>query len=162
MSPSSRGSASPHSIVSGRNVHSLAHAVLGAFLIVTQVVPLPVIVQMLTSTGCILHIASHASLAMLEKDPLTGQPPEVESLSSRDAMMFPIIGSSALFTMYVAYKLLSKVWVNFLLTTYLTLVGLVALAETLRPIVEPLFPEKLRRRELEPVRLVCVSSGSPW
>lgn len=129
-----------------RTMYIAAHAALGFVTIVTQFVLLPVIVQMLLYTGAILYISSHHSLAMFEKDPETGEHPEVESVSRKDAMLFPIVGSGALFSMYVAYKFFGKYWVNLLLTTYLTVIGLVALAESLRPVLAPLLPEEMQKR----------------
>jgi len=84
-------------------------------------------------TGSILYIGSHHSLSLLDSESATGRSVKVETVSKRDAMLFPVIGSVALFSMYLAYKFFGAFWVNMLLTTYLTCVGLVALAQTLRP-----------------------------
>merc|ERR1719313_706787 len=61
-------------------------------------------------------------------------------------MMFPIVGSCALFSMFIAFKFLGKEWVNFLVTTYLTIIGVVALAESIRPLLCPVFTEAMNKR----------------
>lgn len=132
--------------MSPRTLYVGAYVALGSLILATQFVILPVLLQMLVYTGTILYIASHHSLSMFDKDPETGEHQEVESLSRRDAMLFPVVGSVALFSMYVAYKFFGKYWVNLLLTTYLTAIGLVALAESLRPVVGVVLPEEMRKR----------------
>mmetsp|Transcript_29144 Transcript_29144/g.74031 ORF Transcript_29144/g.74031 Transcript_29144/m.74031 type:complete len:392 (-) Transcript_29144:176-1351(-) len=136
---------SPEALHSPRALYVAAHAMLGLLLVVTSVVIVPVLVQMLLYTGSILYIGSHHSLSLFDEDPSTGKAAKVETVSKKDAMLFPVIGSVALFSMYLAYKVFGTYWVNVLLTTYLTCVGLVALAETLRPILAPLLPEGTRK-----------------
>lgn len=133
-------------MMSPRTLYYGAFATLGSLAVVTKFVILPVIVQMLLYTSCILYISCHHSLSMFNKDPETGEVAEVETVSKKDAMMFPVMGSVALFSMYVAYKFFGKYWVNLLLTTYLTLVGFIALGETLRPPLECFVPEACAKR----------------
>lgn len=123
-----------------------AHGVLIALMVSTNFVLLPIIFQMLAYTGAILYIGCHHSLKMFEKDPETGEQQEVESVSKKDAMMFPIFGSVALFSMFVAFKFFGKEWVNFLVTTYLTVIGVVALAESIRPLLCPFFTAAMNKR----------------
>lgn len=123
-----------------------AHAVLIALMVSTNFVLLPIIFQMLAYTGAILYIGCHHSVRMFEKDPDTGEQQEIESVSKKDAMMFPIVGSCALFSMFIAFKFLGKEWVNFLVTTYLTIIGVVALAESIRPLLCPVFTEAMNKR----------------
>merc|ERR1719421_1660591 len=101
---------------------------------------------MICYSAPILYIASHNSLSMFAKDPETGEKAEVETVSSRDAMLFPFIGSAALFSLYVAYKFFGKYWVNLLLTTYISILGAVAVAETFVPVITPVFPAGMRAK----------------
>ncbi len=58
-------------------------------------------------TVVIIFIGSHLSLRLRDKsDPLNA---DAEVLTSKDALKFPLIGSSVLFGFYVAYKFLDKV-----------------------------------------------------
>lgn len=118
----------------------LSYGILAFLVVITNVVILPILPQMLLYTGSILYIACHHSLMMFNKDPETGEVAEVETLSRRDAMMFPVAGSVALFSMYVAYKFFGKYVVNLLLTTYLSAFGLAALGESLRPVMRTVVP----------------------
>ncbi|KJE88500.1 hypothetical protein CAOG_008391 [Capsaspora owczarzaki ATCC 30864] len=63
-----------------------------------------------------------------------------ESMTSHDAKMFPIIASCMLFGLYVVFKLFSPELVNFVLTGYFMLLGVFALAKTIRQSVEHLAP----------------------
>ncbi len=54
-----------------------------------------------------IFIGSHLSLRLRDKsDPENA---DVEVLSSKDALKFPLIGSSVLFGFYIAYKFVDKV-----------------------------------------------------
>jgi len=74
-----------------------------------------------------IYIGSHWSLK---------QKGQVETMSSKDAWMFPIIGSGVLFGLYMLFKLFSKDSINLLLTAYFLFFGLIALAATVNPVVE--------------------------
>jgi len=60
-------------------------------------------------------------------------------MSSSDAWKFPFIGSGVLFGLYIAFKAFSKDSLNFLLTVYFLFFGVVAIGQTVRPLIAPLF-----------------------
>ncbi|CAD98632.1 shanti/Ykl100cp/Minor histocompatibility antigen H13-like; presenilin, signal peptide peptidase family, with 10 transmembrane domains and a signal peptide [Cryptosporidium parvum Iowa II] len=112
--------------------YCLSYLVLALAILITNFKPLPIIVQMLMYTSSIIYIGSYLSLSQTIIDPKTGEKDRsTESLSRKDAMMFPVIGSVALFSLYLAYKFLPVYWVNLLLTSYLFIIGAVALMETI-------------------------------
>jgi len=53
-------------------------------------------------------------------------------MSSKDAYMFPFIGSGVLFGLYILFRVFHKDYINFLLSGYFLLFGIYALASTLR------------------------------
>ena len=61
-------------------------------------------------------------------------------MTSKDAAMFPLIASCALFGLYVFFKVFSKEHINLLLTVYFFFLGVFALAHILSPIVSKLVP----------------------
>jgi len=63
----------------------------------------------------------------------------VETLSSKDAYMFPVIGSGVLFGLYLLFKYFSKEYVNLLLTTYFLFFGILAVSSSIHPIFLWLF-----------------------
>ncbi|KAF7458523.1 putative signal peptide peptidase [Cryptosporidium felis] len=113
-------------------MYYLSYLSLTLVILITHFKPLPILVQMLMYTCSIIYIGSYLSLSQIIIDPKTGEKDRsTESLTRRDAMMFPVIGSAALFSLYLAYKFLPTYWVNLLLTSYLFLIGAVALMETI-------------------------------
>jgi minor histocompatibility antigen H13 len=78
----------------------------------------------------------------------------VESMSSRDAYMFPFIGSAVLFGLYLLFRLFHKDYINLLLSGYFLLFGILALGTTLRPVFELLFPKLVRKKN--PIRFSFV------
>ena len=58
-----------------------------------------------------------------------------ETMSSKDAYMFPIIGSAVLFGLFLAFMLISKEYVNLVLTIYFLGFGIGALTSTISPIL---------------------------
>ncbi|PRP84158.1 hypothetical protein PROFUN_04149 [Planoprotostelium fungivorum] len=61
---------------------------------------------------------------------------EIESMSTEDAMKFPLVGSAVLFGLYLAFKFFSKEYINLLLTGYFLFFGLLAVAGTLKHVVQ--------------------------
>ncbi len=54
-------------------------------------------------------------------------------MSTKDAYMFPLVGSCVLFGLYLLFKFLNKDYVNFLLTAYIFVLGVFALGGVLKP-----------------------------
>lgn len=65
---------------------------------------------------------------------------KIESMSKKDAAMFPLIASGALFGLYIFFKIFSKEYINLLLTVYFFLIGVLCITNLLRPFVAPLLP----------------------
>ncbi|CDI78931.1 signal peptide peptidase domain-containing protein, putative [Eimeria acervulina] len=117
---------------------------LAVVMVTPWLYPLPVLLQMGLYTAPILYVGSHLSLKQNEVDATTGEKlNKGEAMNRTDAMLFPVFGSIALFSLYLAYKFLGTVWVNMLLTLYLTGVGLLALGETTFAVAKPLCPPHL-------------------
>ncbi|KAI8997326.1 signal peptide peptidase-domain-containing protein [Pilobolus umbonatus] len=64
----------------------------------------------------------------------------VESLTSNDAYMFPVIGSCVLFSMYLVYRYLNKDYINYILTSYFSIMGCGAVAKTLLLVTKAITP----------------------
>lgn len=56
-----------------------------------------------------------------------------EKMSTKDAMMFPLIASCALFGLYLLFHFFGKEYVNFLLTAYFFVLGVLSLTNFLSP-----------------------------
>lgn len=89
---------------------------------------------LLTMAVVPIYIGAHKSLAPLQV---------VDSLSAKDAYMFPVMGSVVLFSLYLMFKFLAKEWINFLLSSYFMLLGIGAIATALHPLLERLLPKSL-------------------
>lgn len=61
-------------------------------------------------------------------------------MTSKDAYMFPVMGSAVLVSLYLLFRFLDKNFVNLLLTVYFLVIGFIALAQTFGPILLKLFP----------------------
>jgi len=66
-----------------------------------------------------------------------------ETMSTRDACMFPFIASFVLLSIYIVFKLFSKEHVNFLLTLYFFILGIFALTHVLSPLLSKFVPSSL-------------------
>lgn len=55
-------------------------------------------------------------------------------MTDNDAYMFPVFASVFLFGLYVVFKLFSKEYVNMLLSTYVLIVSLAAVYNTIKPL----------------------------
>ncbi|EER03545.1 multi-pass transmembrane protein, putative [Perkinsus marinus ATCC 50983] len=122
--------------------YKASYAILGLLFVVTNFVIIPVNLQMLLYTAPIMCIACHQSLK-LNNTNADGKKEDMDSVSQKDAMMFPVFGSIALLSLYLAYKLVSPYLMNLLLTGYLGMLGVGALAETVKPLVDSCLSEDL-------------------
>lgn len=131
-----------------KNLYYGSFGIIGAILAATRFVVIPANVQMPLLTAAILFIGSHQSLKLSELDAVTGKrASEGEAISKKDAMMFPLFGSLALVSLYVAYKFIGKEYMNMLLTSYIMLAGVSAVAQTLEPFFNPMFPQSFREKK---------------
>ncbi|CAK1553103.1 unnamed protein product [Leptosia nina] len=64
----------------------------------------------------------------------------LETMSNRDALIFPIIASCALFGLYIFFQFFSKEYINLLLTGYFFFLGVLALSHLLSPIIAVMMP----------------------
>lgn len=69
----------------------------------------------------------------------SGEKPE--TMSRKDAAIFPIIASGTLFGLYLIFKIFSKEYINLLVTGYFFFLGVLALAHIFSPIVNKFIPE---------------------
>lgn len=74
---------------------------------------------------------SFKSVTHQRKQKESGEKPE--TMTRKDAAMFPVIASGALFGLYIFFKLFSKEYINLLLTGYFFLLGVLAMAHILSP-----------------------------
>lgn len=63
-----------------------------------------------------------------------------DTMTSKDAMMFPLIASCALFGLFIFFKIFNKDYINLLLTGYFFFLGILALAHLLSPVIGSLIP----------------------
>eukprot|EP00095_Tigriopus_kingsejongensis_P001075 snap_masked-scaffold1123_size61443-processed-gene-0.3 protein:Tk01075 transcript:snap_masked-scaffold1123_size61443-processed-gene-0.3-mRNA-1 annotation:"hypothetical protein DAPPUDRAFT_303875" len=104
--------------------------------------------------GAFRSIQSHSDQKAESKR--TGEAPE--RMTSKDAAMFPIIASCALFGLYVFFQIFSKDHINLLLSVYFFVLGIFALTHMVSPLVTKLIPSFV---PLIPYRLTFVQEGDP-
>uniref|UniRef100_A0A6B2L7X3 Uncharacterized protein n=1 Tax=Arcella intermedia TaxID=1963864 RepID=A0A6B2L7X3_9EUKA len=83
-----------------------------------------------------IYIGSQLSLRRKDTDDKKNE----ETLSKKDAYMYPVYGSGVLFGLYVLFRLFSKEYINLLLTAYFLFFGFFALVETLTPLISSFIP----------------------
>lgn len=67
--------------------------------------------------------------------------PPTETMSKEHAMRFPLVGSAMLFSLFLAFKLLSKDLVNAVLTCYFFVLGIIAFSATILPFIKRFLPK---------------------
>ncbi|KAK3091587.1 hypothetical protein FSP39_020978 [Pinctada imbricata] len=75
----------------------------------------------------------------------SGEKPE--TMSSKDAAMFPLIASGTLFGIYLVFQIFSKEHINLLLTVYFFFLGVLALAHIASPYFAKLIPNSFPNME---------------
>ena len=67
-------------------------------------------------------------------------------MTSKDAMMFPVYGSGALFSLYMLVKMFGKEYMNMLLTVYFSVAGIVAVQLGTRGLLVLVLPQSVLDR----------------
>ncbi|XP_014207130.1 minor histocompatibility antigen H13 [Copidosoma floridanum] len=76
---------------------------------------------------------------------ISGEKPE--TMSRKDAAMFPLISSVALFGLYIFFQLFSKEYINLLLTGYFFFLGILALCHLSSPLITSLVPAAIPKTQ---------------
>eukprot|EP00744_Colponema_vietnamica_P001667 GILI01002738.1.p1 GENE.GILI01002738.1~~GILI01002738.1.p1 ORF type:complete len:386 (-),score=149.05 GILI01002738.1:388-1545(-) len=136
-------------MVSTRQLTLACYGSLAAVQLIAAYIETPIHIQMLIMTSAIIYIGSHRSLGISVQKADNSSVPinqqQQESLSSKDAWMFPVIGSAVLFSLYVLFKVFPKEWINFVLSLYFSGIGSFAVAGTLHPLISLVAPAALAR-----------------
>ena len=131
---------------------TLSSLTIVALSIASRLILIPYVVHLLVLVTCILYTAAHLSLPLRQEQALArgeidptaaltestnadndnanATPITSETLRREDAMKMPIIGSFALFSLYLAFKFFDKETVNFIISFYFGLVGCLAVTAT--------------------------------
>ncbi|CXI93035.1 signal peptide peptidase, putative [Plasmodium berghei] len=125
-------------------IYYSCYAIIVLTIILSRFIVIPLILQMTLYTFITIYIGSHESIRQLEADDKTQK---TDHITTYDAIMFPIIGSAALLTLYFAYKFLDPYYVNLLLTVYLTMAGVFSLQSVFSTVLEPFFPKIFKKDE---------------
>ncbi|GIY36461.1 minor histocompatibility antigen H13 [Caerostris darwini] len=89
-----------------------------------------------------IFFGAFRSVKFLKKQKDSGEKPE--TMSKKDAAMFPLIASCALLGLYIFFKIFSKEYINLLVTLYFFGLGVLALTHILSPFVSKFVPESYR------------------
>jgi minor histocompatibility antigen H13 len=86
-------------------------------------------------------IGSFKSVKHQKKQQESGE--EIETMSTKEALLFPLIASCTLFGIYVVFQIFSKEHINLLLAFYFFLLGVIALTRMLNSISCMFWPKSL-------------------
>nr|CAD7257325.1 unnamed protein product [Timema shepardi]CAD7571711.1 unnamed protein product [Timema californicum] len=86
--------------------------------------------------GSFRSVKHHKEQKVLYQE--SGEKPE--TMSHKEALMFPFMASIALFGLYIFFQIFSKEYINMLLTGYFFFLGVLALSHLLSPVISSLVP----------------------
>lgn len=128
---------------SGAKINNPATKALVALAILAALpafVPIPVNLNIIATASLCVFVGCWRSVK--------ATPPE-DSMSRKDAMTFPLIGSAVLLGLFLLFKFLPQELVNTVLTAYFVLIGIFAITVTIAPFVALVFPRSTRSREFK-------------
>jgi len=132
---------------SGNILLSLSYVFLFALWGLSYFILIPVSFNLIASSSLIIFIGSHRSLKLEGgTDGADGQSgaeaksEKKETISKEDAYKFPLVGSAALFSLYIAFKFFDKDIVNLILSFYFSVIGVFTLTNTLAPFMSQFIP----------------------
>ncbi|KAL4119343.1 hypothetical protein QTP88_012160 [Uroleucon formosanum] len=72
-----------------------------------------------------------------------------ESMTEKDALMFPVFASGALFTLYIIFRVFSKEYINLLVTLYFYVLGVAALSNILSTKFSIILPKSIPKTKYQ-------------
>ena len=68
---------------------------------------------------------------------------QAETMTQKDAMKFPLVGSCVLFGLYLLFKFIGKEYVNALLTFYFLAIGVICVGGFFEPFIAKIVPKSI-------------------
>jgi len=94
-----------------------------------------------------VYLGSLKSIIYHAKQKASGEPMDI--LTTKDAAMFPIIASCALFGLYIVFRVFSKDYVNMLLGVYFFVIGVGAMTNIFSPYMSMILPKSVPLKKFE-------------
>ncbi|GFR51918.1 hypothetical protein Agub_g14402 [Astrephomene gubernaculifera] len=117
----------------------IAHLLLLALSLAPLVINVPTNVNIVATAALAVYAGSWRSVKPA---------PPTESMTKKDAMRFPIVGSCVLFGLFLLFKFVPKWIVNALLSLYLGGIAVFILTSAILPYVLDFFPERIQHMEI--------------
>lgn len=100
-----------------------AYLTLIALTIISRFTVIPVYYLVTIHTTLLVYLGCVESLNVFNKNK-PGEPEEkIETMTQKDAWMFPVFGSCTLFGLYLVFKIFHKDYINILFHFYFTIIG---------------------------------------
>ena len=139
-----------------------AYLLLAAMVVSSAFVILPPNANIVLTSVLIVYVGSHFALSPSVDDEGGAAGSPEPAMTSKDAAMFPLVGSVALVTLYAAFKFFNRDVVNMLLSVYFTAVGTFALTASLEPALRRALNRALGVRGPEDATLVNWKEDAAW
>ncbi|KAF2350866.1 Peptidase A22B signal peptide peptidase [Trinorchestia longiramus] len=105
-----------------------------------------------------IFFGSYRSISFQEQQKAAGE--KLDTVTSKDAAMFPLIASCALFGLYLVFTIFSKEYINLLLSSYFFFLGICAMAHVFSPFISRFVPASIPYKTYKLV-LDCTSPSAP-
>ena len=102
----------------------LAYLILITLTVLSRFTLIPVYYLVGIYTTLLVYLGCIESLNIFDKNRPVGEEEEkIETMTQKDAWMFPVVGSCTLFGLYMVFKIFHKDYVNLLFHFYFTIIG---------------------------------------
>jgi len=127
-------------MITGESGITICYILLAALNTLCFIIHINPNLQVLFQTPLIVYIGAVHSIRLYSKTTDTKKE-GIETMTKKDAMLFPIIAGVTLGSLYLAFKFLDKDWVNFLFQFYFTIAGIAVITSFLYNRTKEGFPE---------------------
>ena len=111
-------------LLKGEPFRNIALLLLVFITIISRFIYIDVSFQVLIHTCLLVYVGCVNSAKIYN----TKKEQEIETMSQKDAYMFPVIGSCVLFGLFLTFKIFNKDYINILFHIYFSFVGLYTIA----------------------------------
>jgi len=111
-------------LLKGEPLRNIALLLLIVLTILGKYVYINVLLQVALHTILLVYVGCVNSTKIYD----TQKEREIETMTQKDAFMFPVIGSAVLFGLFLAFKFFNKDYINILFHIYFSFIGLYTIA----------------------------------
>eukprot|EP01016_Furgasonia_blochmanni_P024116 TRINITY_DN2597_c0_g1_i1.p1 TRINITY_DN2597_c0_g1~~TRINITY_DN2597_c0_g1_i1.p1 ORF type:complete len:441 (+),score=148.03 TRINITY_DN2597_c0_g1_i1:65-1387(+) len=128
------------------NTVQLAYLSIVAIHVLAYLIEVPVFIQLFVNAMACIYIGSYRAIHLSSPEKLKEEGIQsIETMSTKDAYMFPVYGSCVLLSIYFVFKFIDKSLLGYVFTAYFTFLGVLCVMQIFETHLETFMPKQKKQ-----------------